>query len=757
MSAQTNDPASDSCQLISQPAGYASLNDEEKSRTLTLQQSILESILEGYSSQDIIDNICRLEEQLLPNSVGTVMLLDRNHEMLNVIAGPSLSDDAREKFSRLRPGPGSGSCGNVIYRNEPVFVSNTLTDPRWADLRHLAQTYQLMACWSMPIRGAGGRIVGTFALSSFENRSPSPFHIKLLEIGASIIGIVLERSEQITRQRLYAHIFNHTGESVLITDNKLRVMSINPVFNSMFGYREEDVIGKQPDFLRSGVHDDDYYRKMWTDLQTTGYWQDEIWNRSQDGEVKPCLLGISVVRDSDNQITHYIGIYTDITRYKQAQAKAEFLTYHDALTRLPNRTLVRDRAELAIASARENRSGLAIMVIDVDHFKNINDLLGHQRGDLVLQEVAQRLQSSLLDSETLSRHTGDEFLALLPNLSDREHINQTLLNIQASMSRSFQADEQKLSITVSVGISVYPDDGSDFDSLLKAADLARHRAKSSGRNNWRYFTEQMNIEAQDRIHIGNELHRALADRQLHLHYQPQIELSNGELKGAEALLRWQHPELGNIPPGHFIPIAEEYGLIIPIGEWVIQEACRQAMAWQMSGQPGFRISVNLSAVQFYRGDLVATVRQALADSRLPPHCLELELTESIMMNNTEQMLHTVNQLKQLGVQLSIDDFGTGYSSLAYLKRFQVDKLKIDQSFVRDMLHEKNDAAIVRAIIQMARSMNLKTIAEGVEDAAQMDLLRVELCDEIQGYHISRPMTAAAFSAWQEHWAAGQAQ
>ncbi len=751
MSAKTYNSARDLRQLVSDTVSYASLNDEEKSKILSLQQSILESLLEGFTLEDIFDNICRLAEQLLPNSVSTVMLLDRKTEMLNIIAGPSLTDEAKQKFCGLRPGPGSGSCGNVVYRNEPVFVSNTLTDPRWADLRHVAQAYQLMACWSMPIRATGGRVVGSFALSSFENRSPSPFHIKLLEIGASIIGIVLERGEQISRQRLYSHIFNHTGESVLITDNKLQVISINPVFTSMFGYQEADVIGKQPDFLRSGVHDDDYFRKMWTDLNATGYWQNEIWNRSQNGEVRPSLLGISVVRDSDNQITHYIGIYTDLTRYKQAQAKAEFLTYHDALTRLPNRTLVRDRAELAVASARENRSGLAIMVIDVDHFKNINDSLGHQRGDLVLQAVAQRLQSSLLDSETLSRHTGDEFLALLPNLSDREHINQTLLNIQASMSRSFNAEEQKLSITVSVGISVFPDDGEDFDSLLKAADLAMHRAKSSGRNNWRYFTEQMNIEAQDRIHIGNELHRALTDHQLHLHYQPQIDLSTGKLMGAEALLRWQHPELGNIPPGHFIPIAEEYGLIVQIGEWVIQEACRQAMTWQMSGQPEFRISVNLSAAQFYRGDLVATVRQALADSRLPSHCLELELTESIMMNNTEQMIHTVSQLKQLGVQLSIDDFGTGYSSLAYLKRFQVDKLKIDQSFIRDMLHEKNDAAIVRAIIQMAHSMNLKTIAEGVEESAQMNVLRAESCDEIQGYHIARPREASAFVTWQQGW------
>ena len=751
MSAQTVDSANSLFQQIGQPVGYASLNDEEKSATLSLQQSILESILEGHSPQDIIDNICRLEEQLLPNSVGTVMLLDRNHEMLNLIAGPSLTQEARQKFSGLRPGPGTGSCGNVIYRGEPVFVSNTLTDPRWIDLRHLAQTYQLMACWSMPIRGAGGKIVGTFALSSFENRSPSPFHVKLLEIGASIIGIVLERSEQISRQRLYAHIFNHTGESVLITDQNLRIISINPVFTRMFGYQENDVLNKQPDFLRSGVHDRPYYQKMWNDLQSSGYWQDEIWNRCQDGEVKPCLLGISVVRDNDNQITHYIGIYSDITRYKQAQARAEFLTSHDAMTRLPNRMLVRDRAELAIASARETESGLAVLVIDVDHFKNINDSLGHQRGDLVLLDIAQRLQVSLRDSETLSRHTGDEFLALLPNLHDREHINQTLLNIQSNMARSFHSDSQELSISVSIGISVFPEDGQDFDTLLKAADLAMHRAKSSGRNNWRYYTEQMNAEAQDRIHISNQLHRALADRQLHLHYQPQIELGTGKLKGAEALLRWQHPELGNVPPAHFIPIAEENGLIVPIGEWVIQESCRQAMLWQADGQADFRISVNLSAVQFHRGDLVETVRNALETSQLPAHCLELELTESIMMQNTEQILRTVGQLKQLGVQLSIDDFGTGYSSLAYLKRFQVDKLKIDQSFVRDMMQENNDAAIVRAIIQMARSMHLKTIAEGVEDIAQMDLLRVELCDEIQGYYISRPMPGGEFTSWKKRW------
>ncbi len=735
------------CQMVETTIDYAQLDDQEKNQILALQQSILESVLDGTSPQDIIDKICHLEESLLPNSVGTVMLFDNKRNKLDIIAGPSLTQDAKDKFSSLQPGPGAGSCGNVIYRGEPVFVSNTLEDPHWQDLRHLAQAYHLMACWSMPIRSANGGIIGTFALSSFESRSPSPFHLKLLEIGASIIGIVLDRREQIARQRLYAHIFNHTGESVLITDDKLQTISINPVFTQMFGYTETDVLGKPPSFLNSGKHDANYYAKMWQDLNATGYWQDEILNRCQNGEIKPCLLGISVVRDTDSQIQHYIGIYSDISRYKQAQAEVDFLSRHDAMTRLPNRRLLRDRAEYALIVARETHSKLALLVLDIDHFKNINDSLGHQLGDTVLQDIVVRLQSILQHNETLSRSSGDEFLILLPNLRDTEQIDQTLQNLQQCMSQAFVVSQQELLISLSTGIAIYPDDGDNFDSLLKAADIAMHRAKSIGRNSWSYFTEQMNTDAQERITLGNQLHRALNEQQLHLHYQPQLDLHSGKILGAEALLRWTHPKLGTIPPGRFIPVAEESGQIVAIGAWVLHEACRQTAAWHAAGWTDLHISVNLSAVQFNRGQLIETVESALQTSGLAARFLELELTESIVMTHADKVMSTVHQLKQLGVQLSIDDFGTGYSSLSYLKRFPIDKLKIDQSFVRDMLADSNDIAIVRAIIQMARNMHLKTIAEGVEEQAQLDVLRSEQCDEIQGYWLSRPISAEQFTGW----------
>ncbi len=735
------------CLRTADRVDYAELNEQEKSQILTLQQSILESMLQDNSPLQIINNLCRLEEQLLPNSVSSVMLYDSTRKKLDVLAAPSIPPEARKQFSDLQPGPGSGSCGNVIYQQTPIFVSNTLADSRWLDLRHLAQAFNLMACWSMPIRGEGGRIVGTFALSSFEARAPSTFHRKLLEIGASIVGIVLDRREQIESRRLYSHIFDSSGESIVITDRSQVILSVNPTFTRMFGYPAEEVIGRPPGFLKSGRHGASYYQKMWTELHQNGYWQDEIWNRRMDGTIHPYLLGISLVRDADGAIVHYVGIYSDIGRYKQAQAQIEYLAYHDSLTQLPNRLLVRDRAELAILTARDSATNLALLMIDIDHFKNINDSLGHRTGDQLILEISHRLQRCLRDTDTLSRHGGDEFLIVLPLMPDNDPITQLLDNIMDSMAAPFQLGDSEITASLSIGVAVYPNDGQDFDTLLKAADIAMYRAKDSGRNAWRFYTEQMNDDAQNRITLCNGLRQALSHQQFHLHYQPQINLTDGMIVGAEALLRWQHPVLGNIPPNRFIPVAEDNGIIIQIGEWVLNEACRQLVQWQHAGLPRFRMAVNLSAIQFTRSDLVASVKRALEQSGLDAELLELELTESILMHNSEQILATVKQLKALGVQLSIDDFGTGYSSLSYLKRFNVDKLKIDQSFVYDMVNNTSDTAIVRAIIQMAKGLNLTTIAEGVEHAEQLSLLLDEQCDEAQGYHIARPLPPDEFLAW----------
>jgi diguanylate cyclase (GGDEF)-like protein/PAS domain S-box-containing protein len=463
----------------------------------------------------------------------------------------------------------------------------------------------------------------------------------------------------------------------------------------------------------------------------------------KDGDDIPVEIFLQLIR-LEGQAPCFVAMVSDISERQAAQKRIEFLAYHDVLTGLPNRLLAKDHLEQAILLAERENSKVALLFLDLDNFKTINVSLGHVIGDRLLKSVAVRLRECLRDIETLSRQGGDEFLIVLNNMRDTESVAVVAEKILERMAEPFEIDHHKLSISLSIGIAVYPDDGKDFETLLRQSDTALYHAKESGRNTHRFHTDQMNIDAVEHLRIRNGLRHALEHGEFVLHYQPQISLATGAIIGAEALIRWNHPELGMVPPGRFISVAEDSGLIVPIGDWVLREACRQAVAWHKAGLPELLIAVNLSAVQFKRGDVEKSVTQALELSGLNPALLELELTESILIKDTEKVLATVRTLKSLGVKLSIDDFGTGYSSLSYLKRFDVDKLKIDQSFVRDMVNDPSDAAIVRAIIQMAKSLNLTTIAEGVEDEHQLALLRLQHCDEAQGYHFARPMPADEF-------------
>ena len=484
------------------------------------------------------------------------------------------------------------------------------------------------------------------------------------------------------------------------------------------------------------------------------------WNQTLDGspynvEYRVTTSeGIRWVRDQAEVIFNdkgkplaAIGTVQDITGDKLNEAKIEFLAFHDPLTGLPNRLLAKDHLEMATAYANRANTRAALLFLDLDNFKTINDSLGHAIGDALLKAVSLRLRDCVRNTDTISRQGGDEFLVLLQDAQDTDAITDIAEKILRELNVPFEIQNYQLSTSASIGIAVYPDDGNDFDTLLKKADTAMYQSKKAGRSTYRFYTEQMNIDAVEHHHTLTGLARALERNEFVLYYQPQIDLASGAVVGAEALIRWLHPERGMVSPAHFIPIAEDSGHIVPIGEWVMREACRQAVAWHQAGLPELVIAVNLSAVQFKRSNLEMSVTRALGDSGLKPGLLELELTESILMQDTESILGTVRRLKALGVKLSIDDFGTGYSSLSYLSRFAVDKLKIDQSFVRDMVDNPGNAAIVRAIIQMAKSLNLKTIAEGVEDENLLSPLRLHHCDEAQGYYFGRPMPADEFARY----------
>jgi len=451
--------------------------------------------------------------------------------------------------------------------------------------------------------------------------------------------------------------------------------------------------------------------------------------------------------DADGSAQRMIGICIDATERKQAEAQIEFLAHHDHLTQLPNRFVAMERLKMAMAYAYRAKENVALLFLDLDHFKAINDSLGHNMGDLLLVEVARRLQTCLRETDTVSRQGGDEFLVILTHIHDLTAVTGSAAKIVNALAAPYEIDGHALAVTVSVGIAIYPNDAQDTETLMQRADTAMYHAKGTGGNEFTFFSEQMNVAVAETLAIRSELRQALAAGEFALHYQPQIDLASGRILGAEALLRWHSPKRGLVLPDEFIFIAEDCGLIVPIGDWVLQEACRQAVRWQQAGLPELTVAVNLSAMQFRRGNLQQSVVQALSASGLAPDLLELELTESILITEAEFALETVRNLKSLGIRFAIDDFGTGYSSLAYLKRFPIDKLKIAQTFVQDMDTNPEDAAIVHAVIQMARALKLKTIAEGAETAETIEHLRLHHCDEVQGDYYSQPLTEEEFTLY----------
>jgi len=443
--------------------------------------------------------------------------------------------------------------------------------------------------------------------------------------------------------------------------------------------------------------------------------------------------------DDTGHVTRMSGITMDIDERKQAEERVQFLAYYDALTGLPNRTLLRDRLAKALAGARRQKYKVAFLFVDLDRFKDINDSLGHSVGDLLLQAVAERLKAWVREQDTVARLGGDEFLIMLTRVKDVPDTAVAAEQLMDAMTAEFVVQGRSLSIGCSVGISVFPEHGADGETLIRSADAAMYSAKENGRNNFQFFTEDMNVQVAERLNLEHSLRRALAKEELFLMYQAQMDMATGKITGLEALLRWQHPELGLVPPDKFIRIAENSGLILPIGEWVLRTACGQARKWQDQGLPAVTVAVNVSAIQFRQEDFCELIKRVLHETGLAPQCLELELTESLLLANADVILPVVQKLKAMGLTLAIDDFGTGYSSFSYLRQFRVSKLKIDRSFVRDVAVNLDDAAIATAIISMAKSLNLKVIAEGVENEAQMLFLQARQCDEIQGYYFSKPL------------------
>ncbi|MGE5505395.1 MAG: EAL domain-containing protein [Actinomycetota bacterium] len=553
-----------------------------------------------------------------------------------------------------------------------------------------------------------------------------------------------ERDEALLRSRKDLHLARRIIESsldgIMIVGAKGGIEFVNPAFTQLTGYTPEEILGRQPSVLKSGRHDAAFYQAMYQSLETNGFWQGEIWNRRKNGEIFPEWLTINVIIDDHGHVTQYAAIFTDITERKKTEERIKNLAYFDVLTGLPNRRLLTDRLQVAIANAHRHNHQLAIMFLDLDLFKRINDTLGHGIGDQVLVETGKRLTQCVREGDTVARLGGDEFTILLPELEHVEDAAKLAERVIAQVKQPFMVDDHELYVTTSIGIAVYPEDGTSVETLIKNADTAMYRAKDLGRNSFQLYTPAMNARSFERLAMESSLRHAVSRGEFLLAYQVKVDITDGRMSGVEALVRWHHPEMGLVPPMDFIPLAENMGLISDIGEWVLRTACAQCRSWHDMGLPPVRIAVNVSALQFRETDVPAVVARALADSGLPPQYLELELTETVLMQRVEEVSQVLRQLRAMGVRISIDDFGTGYSSLNYLKRMPIDALKIDRSFVHDLSEDGDDAEIVSTIINLAHNLKLKAIAEGVETPEQAAFLKAKGCDEVQGYLISRPVS-----------------
>ena len=549
------------------------------------------------------------------------------------------------------------------------------------------------------------------------------------------------------RQRLAATVVDNTIEGVVVTDAHSRILSVNAAFTRLLGYTEAELLGKTPRVFKSGRHDQTFYEAMWSTLQQTGHWQGEIWNRRKNGEIFPEHMSLSGVRDPAGEITHYVCVFSDISEEKAQQQQLEFLAHNDALTGLSNRNWFGQQVEISVREAQGSGERFAVLLLNLDRFKDVNDSYGHATGDEVLKHIARQVQSALRPGDVLGRLAGDELAVVARHLRHSDGAAAVARHLIAAVAEPWRSpDGFEVVAGVSVGICMYPEHADTAELLLQGAHAAVYGAKARGRGAWCFFHEAMTQAARERLALESRLRLALAQGHMQMYYQPQVDIATGRIVGAEALVRWNDPHEGVISPARFIPVAETSGVIGPLGEWVLREVCRQGQEWRHQGLPDLVLAANVSPRQFHLTDLAGCAAAALADSGFLAHLLELEITESALAERTDEARQVLVRLRALGLRIAVDDFGTGYSSLAQLKRFPIDVLKIDQGFINDIPHSEDDGAISAAIIAMGHSMGLSVLAEGVETEGQLAFLREKGCDSYQGYLCSRPLPAHAFAA-----------
>ena len=713
---------------------------------------VLQLLAEKAPLSDVLDAMVRDVEAINPDMVCSILLLDAEGKHLRHGAAPSLLASYNAAMDGVAIGPATGSCGTAAFTGQRVIVEDIATHPWWTLYRELARETDVAACWSEPILSAQGKVLGTFAIYHRLPCRPAPQDLSLIEDEARLAALAIEKSQSDARLHLAATVFSHAREGIMIVDVADTIIDVNDMFTEITGFSREDALGQHPRaLLDSDRQGDEFYAARQSALDTTGYWSGEIWNRRKSGEVFAEMLTMSAVRDAEGRTQNYVALFTDITQMKDYQRQLEHIAHFDALTSLPNRVLLADRLQQALTHCVRRGRMVAVVYLDLDGFKIVNDTHGHGLGDELLVALALRMKAALRDGDTLARIGGDEFVAVLVDLDRAQDAEPVLERLLRAAAEPVALALATLQVSASIGVTVYPQDNSEVDQLLRHADQAMYVAKQAGKNRFHLFDVVQDAAVKTQRESLDRISRALDQDELVLYYQPKVNMKTGTVIGAEALIRWQHPQRGLLAPAAFLPVIENHPLSEAVGEWVVDTALRQMLRWQAMGLD-LPVSVNIGARQLQHADFARRLTHLLG--RYPgvaPHALELEILETSALEDLGQVFEAILSCQALGVRFALDDFGTGYSSLTHLRHLPAEVIKIDQSFVRDMLHDSNDLAIVRGVIGLASAFGREVIAEGVETSEHGVQLLALGCEFAQGYGIARPMPASDMPAWVDQW------